>query len=158
MKTAVEALLAKAARSRRAAALLGEQDYLDFAASRAYYALFYVAEALLLAEDLSFSSHAALIAGFGKTFAKTQRLAPRFHRYLIDAQDIRNGATTKSERASAGRRSLSCSPGWMNSWPLPRLSCRMKRDTICNPTASPRCFDRRATSNTTAGSAGAIEP
>ena len=90
MKTAVEALLAKAARSRRAAALLGEQDYLDFAASRAYYALFYVAEALLLAEDLSFSSHAALIAGFGKTFAKTQRLAPRFHRYLIDAQDIRN--------------------------------------------------------------------
>ena len=37
MKTAVEALLAKAARSRRAAALLGEQDYLDFAASRAYY-------------------------------------------------------------------------------------------------------------------------
>ena len=90
MKTAVEALLAKAARSRRAAALLGEQDYLDFAASRAYYALFYVAEALLLAEGLSFSSHAALIAGFGKTFAKTQRLAPRFHRYLIDAQDIRN--------------------------------------------------------------------
>jgi uncharacterized protein (UPF0332 family) len=90
MKTAVEALLAKAARSRRAAALLGEQDYLDFAASRAYYALFYVAEALLLAEGLSFSSHAALIAGFGQTFAKTQQLSPRFHRYLIDAQDIRN--------------------------------------------------------------------
>ena len=57
---------------------------------RGYYALFYVAEALLLAEGLSFSSHAALIAGFGKTFAKTQRLDPRFHRYLIDAQDIRN--------------------------------------------------------------------
>jgi len=70
--------------------LLTDQDYLDFAASRAYYALFYVAEALLLAEGLSFSSHAAVIAGFGRTFAKPQRLDPRFHRYLIDAQDIRN--------------------------------------------------------------------
>lgn len=90
MSAEVAALLAKAARSRRAAALLAQEDYLDFAAARAYYALFYVAEALLLAEGQSFSSHAALIAGYGKTFAKTQRLDPRFHRYLIDAQDIRN--------------------------------------------------------------------
>jgi uncharacterized protein (UPF0332 family) len=51
---------------------------------------FCTAEALLLAEGLAFSSHAAVIAGFGKTFAKSQRLDPRFHRYLIDAQDIRN--------------------------------------------------------------------
>lgn len=90
MKAEVAALLEKAASSRRAAALLAAQDYLDFAASRAYYALFYTAEALLLAEGLAFSSHAAVIAGFGKVFAKTQRLDPRFHRYLIDAQDIRN--------------------------------------------------------------------
>ncbi len=90
MKAEVAALLEKAASSRRAAALLAAQDYLDFAASRAYYALFYVAEALLLAEGLSFSSHAGVIAGFGKTFAKPGRLDPRFHRYLIDAQDIRN--------------------------------------------------------------------
>ena len=90
MKPEVARLLAKAASSQRAATLLAGQDYLDFAASRAYYALFYVAEALLLAEGLSFSSHAAVIAGFGKTFAKPQRLDPRFHRYLIDAQDVRN--------------------------------------------------------------------
>lgn len=90
MKPEVARLLAKAASSRRAAVLLASQDYLDFAASRAYYALFYVAEALLLAEDLSFSSHAAVIAGFGRAFAKPGRLDPRFHRYLIDAQDIRN--------------------------------------------------------------------
>ena len=90
MRPEVAALLEKAASSRRAAALLAGQDYLDFAASRAYYALFYVAEALLLAEGFFFSSHAAVIAGFGKTFAKSQRLDPRFHRYLIDAQDTRN--------------------------------------------------------------------
>jgi uncharacterized protein (UPF0332 family) len=90
MKPEVAVLLAKAASSRRAAALLATQDYLDFAASRAYYALFYAAEALLLADGLSFSSHSAVIAGFGKTFAKSQRLDPRFHRYLLDAQDLRN--------------------------------------------------------------------
>jgi len=90
MKPEVAALLRKAAKSRRAAALLAAQDYPDFAASRAYYALFYTAEALLLAEGLSFSSHAAVIAGFGKTFARSQRFDPRFHRYLIDAQDLRN--------------------------------------------------------------------
>lgn len=90
MKPEVTDLLAKAASSRRAAVLLASQDYPDFAASRAYYALFYVAEALLLAEGLAFSSHAAVIAGFGRTFARPGRLDPRFHRYLIDAQDLRN--------------------------------------------------------------------
>lgn len=44
----------------------------------------------MLAEGHAFFSHAAVIAGFGKIFAKPQRLDPRFHRYLIDAQDIRN--------------------------------------------------------------------
>ncbi|OQA44947.1 MAG: hypothetical protein BWY52_01453 [Chloroflexi bacterium ADurb.Bin325] len=57
MKPEVARLLAKAASSRRAAVLLADQDYLDFAASRAYYALFYVAEALLLAEGFAFSRY-----------------------------------------------------------------------------------------------------
>ncbi len=90
MTPEVQALLEKARASRRAAILLAGQDYLDFAASRAYYALFYIAEALLLSQGLSFSSHAAVIAAFGKEFAKTRRLDPCFHRYLIDAQDLRN--------------------------------------------------------------------
>lgn len=90
MTPEVQALLEKARASRRAAILLAGQDYLDFAASRAYYALFYLAEALLLSQGLSFSSHAAVIAAFGKEFAKPRRLDPCFHRYLIDAQDIRN--------------------------------------------------------------------
>lgn len=89
MKPDVAALLKKAASSRRATDLLASQLYIDFAASRAYYALFYLAEALLLEEGLAFSSHAAVIAGFGKAFARTGRLDPRFHRYLIDAQDLR---------------------------------------------------------------------
>ncbi|MBM4457493.1 MAG: HEPN domain-containing protein [Chloroflexi bacterium] len=64
MKPEVAVLFEKAA-SSRAAVLLAGRDYLDFAASRAYYALSYAAEALLLTEGLSFSSHAAVSAGFG---------------------------------------------------------------------------------------------
>jgi uncharacterized protein (UPF0332 family) len=73
-----------------AAELLQREGYLDFAASRLYYAMFYAAEALLLDHGLSFSSHSAVIAAFGREFAKTRVLDPRLHRYLLDAQDIRN--------------------------------------------------------------------
>jgi uncharacterized protein (UPF0332 family) len=43
---------------------------IDFAASRAYYSLFYIASALLLSRGLSFSSHSGVIANFGKEFAR----------------------------------------------------------------------------------------
>ena len=82
-------MLDKARASHEAATLLRREGYLDFAASRAYYALFYVAEALLLERGLSYSSHSAVIAAFGREFARTGNLDPRFHRYLIDAQDLR---------------------------------------------------------------------
>jgi uncharacterized protein (UPF0332 family) len=86
----VKALLEKARRSQRAASKLFKDGDVDFAASRAYYSLFYTAEALLLARGLSFSSHSAVIANFGKEFAKTGLLNSKFHRYLTESQDRRN--------------------------------------------------------------------
>ena len=90
MKPEQTALLRKAGESRRAAQLLATNELLDFAASRAYYTMFYGAEAFLLNEGLTFSSHAAVIAAFGRDFARTGRVPVEFHRYLIDAQDLRN--------------------------------------------------------------------
>lgn len=84
------ALLQKAQASLKAARLLADQALYDFAASRAYYTMFYVAEAFLLEEGLAFSKHAAVIATFGRRFAKTGRVPQEFHRYLIDGQDSRN--------------------------------------------------------------------
>ncbi len=84
------ALLQKAQDSLQAARLLSEQRFYDFAASRAYYAMFYVAEALLLGEGLSFSKHSAVIAAFGQRFAKTGRVPPEYHRYLIQGETSRN--------------------------------------------------------------------
>ncbi|MEW6378168.1 MAG: HEPN domain-containing protein [bacterium] len=50
------ALLQKSQESLRAARLLAEQGFYDFAVSRAYYAMFYVAEAFLLGEGLAYSN------------------------------------------------------------------------------------------------------
>lgn len=85
-----EALILKAQDSIKAAELLRDNEMYNFSVSRAYYAMFYVVEALLIEEGLSFSKHSAVIARFGQIFAKTGRAPVEFHRYLIDAQDSRN--------------------------------------------------------------------
>ena len=83
------ALLQKSQRSIDSAKLMSEHGFYEFALSRAYYAMFYVAEALLLEQGRSFSSHAAVIAAFGKHLAKPGIVPVKFHRFLIDAQDMR---------------------------------------------------------------------
>ncbi|MEL6604161.1 MAG: HEPN domain-containing protein [Cyanobacteria bacterium J06614_10] len=85
-------LLEKAQRSLAAAEQLSKQGFYDFSVSRAYYSMFYVAEALLDEEGLSFSSHAAVISAFGQSLAKPQKVPQEFHRYLIDAQARRTSA------------------------------------------------------------------
>jgi len=90
MTPEIEALLEKSQQSLKAAESLMDNGYMDFAASRLYYAMFYVAQALLLSRSQSYSSHSAVIAAYGKEFARTGDLDARFHRWLLDAQDIRN--------------------------------------------------------------------
>lgn len=41
-------------------------------------------------KGLAFSSHAAVIAAFGREFTKTALLDAKYHRRLIDVQDTRN--------------------------------------------------------------------
>jgi uncharacterized protein (UPF0332 family) len=83
--THYEALLEKAERYIHSAEVLAaEQDY-DSAASRLYYAMFYVAQALLESQGQSFSSHRAVISAYGQHFAKSGELDPRFHKALLDA-------------------------------------------------------------------------
>jgi uncharacterized protein (UPF0332 family) len=83
-------LLAKARRSLRSAEVLLRDGDHDAAVSRAYYAMFYLAEALLLSKNLAFSSHAATIAAFGKEFAKTGALPAELHAYIREAAEARN--------------------------------------------------------------------
>jgi uncharacterized protein (UPF0332 family) len=84
-----EDLLQQATDSIAAARLLLDGGYPGFAASRAYYAMFYAAEALLETEGLAFSKHAAVIAAFGKNFAQAGKVPIEHHRFLIEAYSIR---------------------------------------------------------------------
>lgn len=99
MSEEIRDLLEKSAQSRDAALLLLKDDYVDFAASRAYYAMFYAIEALLLSRDFSFSKHSAVISAFGKEFIKTGLLEARFHRCVMDAFDVRNAGDYGSMHA-----------------------------------------------------------
>lgn len=89
MTPAQQALLQKAVRNLQAAKVLNETNLAEFAASRAYYTMFYVASAFLEGDNLVFSRHSAVIAAFGQEFARTGRVPVEFHRYLIAAEQIR---------------------------------------------------------------------
>jgi uncharacterized protein (UPF0332 family) len=67
----IQALIEKAHRYLRSTELLIQDGDYDSAVSRAYYAMFYAAEAALLKKNLTFSSHKAVISAFGKHFVKT---------------------------------------------------------------------------------------
>lgn len=82
-------LVNKANENLKAAKVLESQGFYDIAASRIYYVMFYLAEALLLRRGLSFSSHSAVIAAFGKEFSRTGDLDAKFHQYLIKSQELR---------------------------------------------------------------------
>jgi uncharacterized protein (UPF0332 family) len=69
--TEASALIERAKRYLRSAEILLKDGDFDSCASRTYYAMFYAAEATLLTKNLSFSSHKAVISGFGEHFVKT---------------------------------------------------------------------------------------
>ncbi len=85
-----EELLEKAKESLEAARLLLAGGFPGFATSRAYYSMFYVAQAFLEGEGLAFSKHSAVIAAFGKHLVKSGKVPAEFHRYLLDALEARH--------------------------------------------------------------------
>jgi uncharacterized protein (UPF0332 family) len=85
-------LLSKAKNTYKASLLLLENGLLESAVGRAYYSMFYIAQAFLLSKNLSFSSHKAVISNFGREFAKTKEIPTKYHRSLISAQLKRNEA------------------------------------------------------------------
>lgn len=83
------ALVKKSRRYLSSADLLIRHGDYDSAVSRAYYAMFYMTEALLLRQGLSFSSHKAVIGALGKYFVKTGKLKKDLHKSLIDVFEKR---------------------------------------------------------------------
>ena len=89
--------------------------FYDFAASRAYYVVFYAASALLLNEGLEFRKHSGVIAAIHKQFIKTGRLEKKFGQNLNWLFELRSigdyGVTvhvpkTDAEQAISAARSF----------------------------------------------------
>lgn len=92
-------LIIQAQESLSAAKLLHREGFHGFAASRAYYAMFYIAEAFLLGKGLAFSKHSAVIAAFGEHFAKPGIVPLEFHRHLIRGMQVRHAGDYGKSRS-----------------------------------------------------------
>ena len=90
MKKEIDDLINKAERSVKVASRLLKEGDFDFAVSRAYYAMFYMAEAVLLTKGLSFSKHKGVISGFNKHFVKTGMFDYKYYDMLDFAFEQRN--------------------------------------------------------------------
>ena len=85
-------LLTMAQESLQAAKVLRNTGYPGFAAARAYYSMFYVAEAFLVGKGMAFSKHSAVHAAFARHFCKTGAVPAEFHGYLEDGMVTRHSA------------------------------------------------------------------
>jgi uncharacterized protein (UPF0332 family) len=63
--------------------------YYDVTTSRAYYAMFYAASALLASKDISRSKHSGVHSAFGQYFVKPGLIEPQYVRMLINAFNVR---------------------------------------------------------------------
>jgi uncharacterized protein (UPF0332 family) len=77
----------------------------DFAAARAYYAAFYAASALLLAEGKTFRSHRGVVALIHRDYVRSGRLPVDLGRILSTLSDLRSvgdyGGATHVSHAEA---------------------------------------------------------
>lgn len=85
MKETSDKLLKKAARALRVAERLRKSRDAEFAVGRAFYVMFYVAQALLNERGLRFRKHAGIHGAFAEHFVKTGLLDKRYHRWLLAA-------------------------------------------------------------------------
>jgi len=59
------------------------------AAARAYYAMLHAASAVLIDKGIETHSHQGVISAFGQYLVKPGLISEEFHRYFIEAFDIR---------------------------------------------------------------------
>ena len=85
--------LKKANNALSASEALVSEELFDDAISRAYYAMFYAAKALLIRDGvIAGSKHSAVVAAFGREYAKTGKIEPRYHQMLIEDFEWRQKA------------------------------------------------------------------
>lgn len=92
MMSEAEKLIEKAENALQVAKELLSNCHYPDAVSKAYYVMFYCASALLIDNDIKRSSHSGVISAFGRFFAKTGKIDPKYHRMITKAQIDRETA------------------------------------------------------------------
>lgn len=78
----MEKIISKSHRSLETARRNFDVGDYDFASSRAYYAVFYAIEGILLTKNMSFSKHSAVISAFNQYFIKEGIFPKEFSKLL----------------------------------------------------------------------------
>ncbi|MCI0343302.1 MAG: HEPN domain-containing protein [Planctomycetales bacterium] len=105
MDKEIESLLRKARRSLNVSRSLFDQHEYDFAVSRAYYAMHYAVEALLVAKGYVRTKDAALVNSFAKYLVKGGPFSEEHHSALRTAFEQKQVADYEEEgfpRTAAG--------------------------------------------------------
>lgn len=83
MKEKIKTLIERADKNLQSSKLLLDNGFEDVAVSRAYYSMYYAAEAVLLTKNEKFSSHKGVISQFGYYFVKMGLYPQRLAEILI---------------------------------------------------------------------------
>ena len=92
MNEDIELYLQTARETLDDASILISQRRFPAAVSRAYYAMFYAASAMLLSVGLKVESHYGVKVKFGEMFVKAEKVDRRFGEMLAHAYDLRQDA------------------------------------------------------------------
>jgi uncharacterized protein (UPF0332 family) len=120
----LDELINKAERFLRSAEILFNDGDYDSCVSRCYYAMFLMAEAVLLTKGLKTHSHKGVISLFGKHFIKTGVFKKDLGKVLNEAYDTRLigdyaiGLKLSKEEA---KNMLESAKNFVNELTLPRL-------------------------------------
>lgn len=89
VKVLIEGYLQKAEKKLSVAEKLSRSDDYEDAVSRAYYAVFHAAQALLLSEGQQAGTHKGVVTLFGLMFVKTGKFRRNLGKYLANLKDDR---------------------------------------------------------------------
>lgn len=111
LKEEVVKLLERAGGALTVTKTLFDNGHFGDSMSKAYYAMFYAASALLIQNDLVRHKHSAIISAIGQYFVKNGKLKAEFHQMLIAAFEDREVAdynvTWNASSDEANKRYLS---------------------------------------------------
>jgi uncharacterized protein (UPF0332 family) len=85
-------MIEKAEESLQGASILAREKMYAFAVSRAYYAVFYSAEAALITKNLMSSSHKSIITLFNREFIRTKLLPQEIYKVINNLNNERQSA------------------------------------------------------------------